>query len=354
MMKAAATNGHHQESKPVKLATVMDIPVLMTGGNYIREGRDSSKSTCLVLSPQNTQEVGALAKILKLFEENEVNLLHIESRPSKRQHGHYEFMFECDPTTGNLDVATNKLRESCEYLQVILRNHNDNKKLGESVPWFPRRIRDLDRFANQILSYGAELDADHPGFTDPEYRKRRKYFADIAYNYRHGEPLPHVDYTKEEIETWGVVFKELSRLYPTHACKEHNHVFPLLIQNCAYREDNIPQLQDVSNFLKGKKLSNGKLIISQKIRLSVFQINLLRISLPLPLILVFDLISFYYRLHWLHLASSGRPVVFERLFGRAGLQSVPLDPVHPPPQPPAVHPRAGRVPRAARPCTPLR
>ncbi|XP_065352509.1 protein henna isoform X1 [Cloeon dipterum] len=250
MMKAAATNGHHQESKPVKLATVMDIPVLMTGGNYIREGRDSSKSTCLVLSPLNTQEVGALAKILKLFEENEVNLLHIESRPSKRQHGHYEFMFECDPTTGNLDVATNKLRESCEYLQVILRNHNDNKKLGESVPWFPRRIRDLDRFANQILSYGAELDADHPGFTDPEYRKRRKYFADIAYNYRHGEPLPHVDYTKEEIETWGVVFKELSRLYPTHACKEHNHVFPLLIQNCAYREDNIPQLQDVSNFLK--------------------------------------------------------------------------------------------------------
>lgn len=31
-----------------------------------------------------------------------------------------------------------------------------------SVPWFPRTIQDLDRFANQILSYGAELDADHP------------------------------------------------------------------------------------------------------------------------------------------------------------------------------------------------
>ena len=30
------------------------------------------------------------------------------------------------------------------------------------VPWFPRRINDLDRFANQILSYGAELDSDHP------------------------------------------------------------------------------------------------------------------------------------------------------------------------------------------------
>lgn len=121
----------------------------------------------------------------------------------------------------------------------------------DSVPWFPGRIRDLDQFANQILSYGAELDADHPGFTDPVYRARRKYFADIAFNYKHGEPIPRVEYTEEEISTWGKVYKQLTTLYPTHACKEHNHVFPLLIQNCGYREDNIPQLQDVSNFLKG-------------------------------------------------------------------------------------------------------
>lgn len=34
------------------------------------------------------------------------------------------------------------------------------------VPWFPNDIQDLDRFANQILSYGSELDADHPVRTD--------------------------------------------------------------------------------------------------------------------------------------------------------------------------------------------
>lgn len=73
------------------------------------------------------------------------------------------------------------MKRRVEYVNVISREYKDNK---ESIPWFPKNIKDLDRFANQILSYGSELDADHPGFTDPDYRSRRKVFADIAYNYR--------------------------------------------------------------------------------------------------------------------------------------------------------------------------
>lgn len=222
-----------------------DKPILMDGGNYIKEGRDSVKSTCLIFSPKK-EAVGALANSLKLFEKHGVNLIHIESRPSARFHNRYEFMVECAPS-GELGIAIETLREHSSYFNVISRNHKDNR---DTVPWFPRRIRDLDKFANQILSYGSELDADHPGFTDPVYRARRKYFADIAYNYKHGQPLPHVDYTEEETATWGSVFRELVKLYPTRACKEHNHVFPLLIENCGYREDNIPQLEEVSKFLQ--------------------------------------------------------------------------------------------------------
>ena len=65
-----------------------------------------------------------------------------------------------------------------------------------------------------------------------------------------GQPIPRVSYNEEETKTWAIIFNELTSLYPTHACEEFNNIFTLLIQNCGYREDNIPQLEDISNFLK--------------------------------------------------------------------------------------------------------
>ena len=65
-----------------------------------------------------------------------------------------------------------------------------------------------------------------------------------------GQQIPKVDYTDKEKETWKTVYKNLKKLYKTHACYEHNHVFPLLEENCGYSEDSIPQLQNVSDFLK--------------------------------------------------------------------------------------------------------
>uniref|UniRef100_H2YCI3 phenylalanine 4-monooxygenase n=1 Tax=Ciona savignyi TaxID=51511 RepID=H2YCI3_CIOSA len=100
--------------------------------------------------------------------------------------------------------------------------------------------------------YGSELDADHPGFKDTEYRKRRDYFTQIAMSYKHGDKIPRVEYTKKEVETWGKVYKELMSLHPTYACAQHLQNLPLLSKYCNCAEDNVPQLEDISNFLQDR------------------------------------------------------------------------------------------------------
>ena len=191
-------------------------------------------------------QVGILAEYLKLFQKHEINLTYIESRSSKKLSGHHEFVVRFDGQQESRELL-DELRAKTAYMEVISR---EKESKGATVPWFPLRIRDLDEIANHILKCGSELDADHPGFRDEVYRKRREQFADIAIKYKHGQPIPRVEYTSKEIDTWRAVYKRLVPLYKKHACKEYNHIFPLMEENCGYNEDNIPQLEDVSRFLK--------------------------------------------------------------------------------------------------------
>jgi len=142
----------------------------------------------------------------------------------------------------NLAKSIEQMSQEANVLTVQLLG-------GEKIPWFPRKIRDIDHFSAKILAAGGDLESDHPGFSDKEYRKRREEIAQIAINYRHGEPIPKIAYTPEETATWGAVYDKLVALYPTHACREMNHIFPLLKENCGYSRDNVPQLEDVSRFL---------------------------------------------------------------------------------------------------------
>ncbi|KAM9301483.1 tryptophan 5-hydroxylase 1 [Gastrophryne carolinensis] len=196
-------------------------------------------------------EIGGLVKALKLFQEKHVNLIHIESRKSKRRNSEFEIFLDCDSNREQLNEIIQLLRP---HVNLITMNPPDNFSMEEddmeSVPWFPTKISDLDKCANRVLMYGSDLDADHPGFKDNVYRKRRKYFADVAMNYKYGDPIPRIEFTEEEVKTWGTVYRELNKLYPTHACREYLKNLPLLAKHCGCREDNIPQLEDVSRFLK--------------------------------------------------------------------------------------------------------
>lgn len=205
-------------------------------------------------------EVGALEKVLAEIKNCKLSMAKIESRPSKTEASDYDIF---------VDFA-NAEDEAIATLLKSLKSHGigvghplygsmkgtrsfDNLAPHQTllnVPWFPRKMGDLDEFCNRTLQYGTELAADHPGFTDEAYRKRRVEIAKIASQYKCGEKIPRIDYTKEELQTWNAVWNNITKLYPTHACKQFNYIFPLLVQNCGYGPNSIPQLEDVSRFLQ--------------------------------------------------------------------------------------------------------
>ncbi|ESS30824.1 aromatic amino acid hydrolase AAH2, partial [Toxoplasma gondii VEG] len=70
------------------------------------------------------------------------------------------------------------------------------------VPWFPRSPEDLDRIASHTLDAGKDLEADHPGFHDVIYRKRRQEIASCAENHKAGRAVGIIEYTPRETATW--------------------------------------------------------------------------------------------------------------------------------------------------------
>uniref|UniRef100_A0A8C6KYS4 tryptophan 5-monooxygenase n=1 Tax=Nothobranchius furzeri TaxID=105023 RepID=A0A8C6KYS4_NOTFU len=210
---------------------------------------NSKKSAATIIFTLKN-EVGGLVRALKLFQDKHVNLVHIESRKSKRRDSDFEIFVDCDSEHEQLKELTQLLRKHTDVVEITSPHNSALLDDGvEGAPWFPKKIADLDLCANKVLMYGSELDADHPGFKDNVYRKRRKYFADLALNFKHGSAIPHINYTAEEVCTWGKVFRELNQLYPDHACREHLKNLPLLTKHCNYSEDSIPQLEEVSQFL---------------------------------------------------------------------------------------------------------
>ena len=120
------------------------------------------------------------------------------------------------------------------------------------VPWFPRHVAELDRVAHHTLDAGSALPADHPGFGDPGYRRRRARIGRIALGHRHDAPFPVVRYTATETETWGRVYRRLAPLRRRHACRAYLAAFDALEEHCGFGPRSIPQGRDVSAFLKAR------------------------------------------------------------------------------------------------------
>jgi phenylalanine-4-hydroxylase len=90
-----------------------------------------------------------------------------------------------------------------------------------------------------------ELSADHPGFSDADYRRRRNEIARLALDYVDGEPVPRVAYTEAEHAVWREVRSHLRPLHERYACREYVEACELLRLDA----ERLPQLDDVNAML---------------------------------------------------------------------------------------------------------
>lgn len=192
-----------------------------------------------------------LTRIMKILESEDCKLEHLESRKPKAEKKEnniqMEFLLSCQISRERILHLMKSLKTSNGLAGARLLS---GRRIGESCCWFPRHISELDLCNNILTKLEPELDMDHPGWSDHEYRKRRKMIADISFNYKYGDKIPHVEYTKEEIETWDAVYSKVHELLHGRASSTHVKYLKLMEQECGYGLGKIPQLEEVSNFLK--------------------------------------------------------------------------------------------------------
>jgi phenylalanine-4-hydroxylase len=118
-----------------------------------------------------------------------------------------------------------------EHQSSILLDHVDMRPvtgdLDEAI---------LDR--NTIV----QLDPDHPGFRDGEYRARRNQIALLAMHYRPGDQIPDAPYTADEHRVWQTIWQALRPAHQKYACAEYLDALTRL----NFPDDRIPQLREVN------------------------------------------------------------------------------------------------------------
>eukprot|EP01060_Flectonema_neradi_P004468 TRINITY_DN1288_c3_g1_i2.p1 TRINITY_DN1288_c3_g1~~TRINITY_DN1288_c3_g1_i2.p1 ORF type:complete len:455 (+),score=86.50 TRINITY_DN1288_c3_g1_i2:72-1436(+) len=201
---------------------------------------ESSFHVSLQFSIDN-KKPGSLFDALLPFKEAGINLSSLTTRKAPADAEAITVFADIsgDIKDPKIEKAIDDLRKATIYCQLVS---------AAEIPWFPTKISDLDKLDHSTLAGGAELASDHPGFNDEEYKARRNKIAAITY--KHGEKIPEVNYSKDEVKTWGAVWDKLMELYPTHACREYLYNFSLMVENCGYRPDSIPQLEQISQYLR--------------------------------------------------------------------------------------------------------
>jgi len=112
---------------------------------------------------------------------------------------------------------------------------------------------DLPEFGDIKFENINQLELDHPGASDEDYRKRRDRIADLAKNFRATGTITDVEYTDEEQKVWQIVAAKLEEIQAQRASEFYLDAKSKL----GITTTRIPQLSEMNKRLK--ELSNFRL-----------------------------------------------------------------------------------------------
>ncbi len=127
---------------------------------------------------------------------------------------------------------------------------NDNTATTADAPPaianFAVKDDELPAFRDMQFEDINELELDHPGASDEEYRIRRDYIASLAKQFRETGEITDVDYNENEQNIWRHVATRLEELHQKHAS-------PFYLgakRDLGFSNERIPQLSEMNRRLK--------------------------------------------------------------------------------------------------------
>ncbi|NJM53380.1 MAG: hypothetical protein HC846_08285, partial [Blastocatellia bacterium] len=105
---------------------------------------------------------------------------------------------------------------------------------------------DLPTFTDMKFEHINELQLDHPGANDLQYRERRDYIAKCAKKFRETGVITDVEYNSREQRVWRYVAEELEELQQKYA----SPFYLRAKKDLGITTERIPQLSEMNRRLK--------------------------------------------------------------------------------------------------------
>lgn len=200
-----------------------------------------SDMAALMFTVHKSKQTG-LKDVIQAILDNKMNLTHIESRPAHMRDADKGYTFIIDVETPDPSA----LEKVCAFIKQTC---GDITFLGSlEVPWFPRKLYDLDIMPQK----NRDLPWDHPGHKDQNYKIRRQDFANIANSIKITDKMQKINYNEQETQTWNSLYHAVTPYFKKHACSEHFNNFKDMEERGLIKENEVPQIGDVSMYLMKK------------------------------------------------------------------------------------------------------